>query len=154
MSSLLLEKRRRNWWLFLLMIIRNEQKERKTIFSWIESPNETSRAHKSKLKEKKCWVSDLMMMRSFEKPETTFHNTKYAILSLRQAVERALLELPAVSTGCVLVKGQEGEDKFLVAYVVPGERGFATFSTRSLSIYCEEVKKVSFTSLCLRSLKA
>jgi acyl-CoA synthetase (AMP-forming)/AMP-acid ligase II len=34
-------------------------------------------------------------------------------------VEAALLELPMVNTGHVLVEGDEGSDKFLVAYVVP-----------------------------------
>ncbi|XP_071951852.1 uncharacterized protein [Antedon mediterranea] len=36
-----------------------------------------------------------------------------------QAVESALLQLPMVSTCVVLVQGNEGEDKFMVAYVVP-----------------------------------
>nr|CAD7402514.1 unnamed protein product [Timema cristinae] len=35
-----------------------------------------------------------------------------------QAVEAALLQLPMVNTGCVLVLGDEGSDKFLVAYIV------------------------------------
>ncbi|CAG2053402.1 unnamed protein product [Timema podura] len=34
------------------------------------------------------------------------------------AVEAALLQLPMVNTGCVLVLGDEGSDKFLVAYIV------------------------------------
>jgi acyl-CoA synthetase (AMP-forming)/AMP-acid ligase II len=36
-----------------------------------------------------------------------------------QAVEAALLELHMVNTSCVLVEGDEGCDKFLVAYIVP-----------------------------------
>ncbi|GFG29417.1 hypothetical protein Cfor_02618 [Coptotermes formosanus] len=36
-----------------------------------------------------------------------------------QAVEAALLELRMVSTSCVVVEGDEGSDKFLVAYIVP-----------------------------------
>ena len=36
-----------------------------------------------------------------------------------QAVEAALLELEVVNTCVVLVRGEEGEDKFLVAYIVP-----------------------------------
>ncbi|CAH1778397.1 unnamed protein product [Owenia fusiformis] len=36
-----------------------------------------------------------------------------------QAVEAAILELPMVNTGVVLARGAEGEDKYLVAYVVP-----------------------------------
>ncbi|XP_049804567.1 uncharacterized protein LOC126248021 isoform X1 [Schistocerca nitens] len=36
-----------------------------------------------------------------------------------QAVEAALLELPMVNSGCVLALGEEGSDKFLVAYIVP-----------------------------------
>jgi acyl-CoA synthetase (AMP-forming)/AMP-acid ligase II len=36
-----------------------------------------------------------------------------------QAVEAALLELSIVNTGCVLVEGDEGSDKYLVAYIVP-----------------------------------
>ena len=36
-----------------------------------------------------------------------------------KAVEAALLELPMVNSGCVLVRGEEGSDKYLVAYIVP-----------------------------------
>lgn len=36
-----------------------------------------------------------------------------------QAVEAALLELPMVNAGYILVEGDEGSDKFLVAYIVP-----------------------------------
>ncbi|VDI14878.1 Hypothetical predicted protein [Mytilus galloprovincialis] len=36
-----------------------------------------------------------------------------------QAVESALMELPMVNACVVLVEGQEGEDKFLVSYIVP-----------------------------------
>ncbi|PSN49701.1 hypothetical protein C0J52_05337 [Blattella germanica] len=36
-----------------------------------------------------------------------------------QAVEAALLELPMVNSGCILEKGEEGTDKYLVAYIVP-----------------------------------
>lgn len=36
-----------------------------------------------------------------------------------QAVEAALLELPLVNACVVVVMGQEGEDKYLVAYIVP-----------------------------------
>ncbi|KAJ9589457.1 hypothetical protein L9F63_017318 [Diploptera punctata] len=36
-----------------------------------------------------------------------------------QAVEAALLELPMVNSGCVLTRGEEGSDKYLVAYIVP-----------------------------------
>lgn len=35
-----------------------------------------------------------------------------------QAVEAALLSLPMVNACVVLVKGEEGDDKFLVAYIV------------------------------------
>ncbi|CAG0891481.1 unnamed protein product, partial [Cyprideis torosa] len=35
-----------------------------------------------------------------------------------EAVEREILDLPEVQNTCVLVQGNEGEDKFLVAYVV------------------------------------
>ncbi|WAQ97992.1 LGRD-like protein [Mya arenaria] len=38
-----------------------------------------------------------------------------------QAVEAALMELPMVHSCVVLVKGAEGEDKFLVAYIVPSQ---------------------------------
>ncbi|KAK3100605.1 hypothetical protein FSP39_022476 [Pinctada imbricata] len=36
-----------------------------------------------------------------------------------QAVETALMELDMVNAAVVLVKGEEGEDKFLVSYIVP-----------------------------------
>ena len=36
-----------------------------------------------------------------------------------QAIEAYLLELPMVNSCIVLVHGEEGEDKSLVAYVVP-----------------------------------
>jgi acyl-CoA synthetase (AMP-forming)/AMP-acid ligase II len=36
-----------------------------------------------------------------------------------QAVEAALLELHMVNTSCVVAEGDEGTDKFLVAYIVP-----------------------------------
>ena len=36
-----------------------------------------------------------------------------------QAVEAALLELPMVNSCTVLAKGEEGDDKYLIAYVVP-----------------------------------
>lgn len=36
-----------------------------------------------------------------------------------QAVEAALMELPMINAALVLVKGAEGEDKFLVSYIVP-----------------------------------
>ena len=36
-----------------------------------------------------------------------------------QAVEAALLELPMLKACVTLVMGKEGEDKFLVAYIVP-----------------------------------
>ena len=36
-----------------------------------------------------------------------------------QAVEAALLELALVNACVVLVMGDEGEDKYLVAYIVP-----------------------------------
>ena len=39
-----------------------------------------------------------------------------------QAVERALLDLDSVSTGAVIVGGEEGDDKVLIAYVVPGKK--------------------------------
>ena len=35
-----------------------------------------------------------------------------------QAIEAALISLPNVSNSVVLVHGEEGEDKFLVAYIV------------------------------------
>ena len=37
----------------------------------------------------------------------------------QQAVEAALLQLPMVNACCVVAHGEEGEDKYLVAYVVP-----------------------------------
>ena len=37
----------------------------------------------------------------------------------QQAVEAALLQLPMVIACCVVAHGEEGEDKYLVAYVVP-----------------------------------
>ena len=36
-----------------------------------------------------------------------------------QAIEAALLDLPMVNACVVIVMGEEGEDKYLVAYVVP-----------------------------------
>ncbi|XP_013419834.1 uncharacterized protein LOC106180401 [Lingula anatina] len=36
-----------------------------------------------------------------------------------QAVEAAILDLPTVNAAVVIVKGEEGEDKYLVAYIVP-----------------------------------
>ena len=36
-----------------------------------------------------------------------------------QAVEAALLQLPMVNGCCVIAHGEEGEDKYLAAYVVP-----------------------------------
>lgn len=36
-----------------------------------------------------------------------------------QAVESALMELATVNACVVVVKGEEGDDKFLVAYIVP-----------------------------------
>lgn len=38
---------------------------------------------------------------------------------LQQAVEAALIQLPMVQACCVVALGEEGEDKYLVAYVVP-----------------------------------
>ena len=43
-------------------------------------------------------------------------------LYIFQAVEAALMELSCVHACVVLVKGEEGEDKFLVAYIVPKEQ--------------------------------
>lgn len=37
----------------------------------------------------------------------------------QQAVEAALLQLPMVNACSVVAHGEEGEDKYLVAYVVP-----------------------------------
>lgn len=36
-----------------------------------------------------------------------------------QAIEAALLQLPMVNGCCVVAHGEEGEDKYLAAYVVP-----------------------------------
>lgn len=37
----------------------------------------------------------------------------------KQAVEAALLQLPVVNGCCVVAHGEEGDDKYLAAYIVP-----------------------------------
>ena len=52
------------------------------------------------------------------------------ILFFKQAVEAALLQLPLVNACCVVAHGEEGEDKYLAAYVVPeGNEVFYLYSS-------------------------
>ena len=46
------------------------------------------------------------------------HNLPFLFLFI-QAIEAALLDLPMVNACVVIVMGEEGEDKYLVAYGVP-----------------------------------
>ncbi|XP_071786315.1 uncharacterized protein [Asterias amurensis] len=48
-----------------------------------------------------------------------------------QAVEAALLALPLVNACAVLVKGAEGDDKYLVAYIVPAEQALTKKDIRA-----------------------
>ena len=43
----------------------------------------------------------------------------YYFINFTQAVEAALLQLPLVSGCCVAAHGEEGQDKYLAAYIVP-----------------------------------
>ena len=51
----------------------------------------------------------------------------------KQAVEAALLQLPMVNGCCVVAHGEEGEDKYLAAYVVPEGKVTSVMKTSSLT---------------------
>lgn len=52
--------------------------------------------------------------------EVTWKDSKLnEVFIALKAVEAALMELPMINAALVLVKGAEGEDKFLVSYIVP-----------------------------------
>lgn len=46
-------------------------------------------------------------------------NCDTGIFLSKQAVESALLQLPVVNGCCVVAHGEEGDDKYLAAYIVP-----------------------------------
>lgn len=55
----------------------------------------------------------------------------------QQAVEAALLQLPMVNACCVVAHGEEGEDKYLAAYVVP--EGKVKKKTSALNALLHEI---------------